>query len=145
MSPDYWYHVMKMSGSLKCLCMQIPRVLTRYLIMEGRSSRQPNVYLLIHKQLETHGYMLSTTLVARFMGPTWGPSGADRTQVGRMLAPWTLLSGYSSWFSRANHQKPTVSAVLTIYLSFQTESLHLHGKHDTMDLHFELNYALVLV
>ena len=27
------------------------------------------------------------------MGPTWGPSGADRTQVGPMLAPWTLLSG----------------------------------------------------
>ena len=27
------------------------------------------------------------------MGPTWGPSGADRTQVGPMLAPWTLPSG----------------------------------------------------
>ena len=34
------------------------------------------------------------TLIAWFMGPTWGPSGADRTQVGPMLAPWTLLSGY---------------------------------------------------
>ena len=33
------------------------------------------------------------TLIARFMGPTWGPSGADRTQLGPMLAPWTLLSG----------------------------------------------------
>ena len=32
-------------------------------------------------------------LIARwFMGTTWGPSGADRTQVGPMLAPWTLLS-----------------------------------------------------
>ena len=31
--------------------------------------------------------------IARFMGATWGPSGADRTQVGPMLAPWTLLSG----------------------------------------------------
>ena len=31
-------------------------------------------------------------LIARFMGPTWGPSGADRTQVGPMLALWTLLS-----------------------------------------------------
>ena len=27
------------------------------------------------------------------MGPTWGPSGADRTQVGPMLATWTLISG----------------------------------------------------
>ena len=34
------------------------------------------------------------SLIARFMGPTWGPSGADRTQVGPMLAPWTLLSGF---------------------------------------------------
>ena len=34
-----------------------------------------------------------STLIASFMGPTWGPSGADRTQVGPMLAPWTLLSG----------------------------------------------------
>ena len=31
--------------------------------------------------------------IARFMGPTWGPPGDDRTQVGPMLAPWTLLSG----------------------------------------------------
>ena len=36
-----------------------------------------------------------TSLIARFMGPTWGPSGADRTQVGPMLAPWTLLSRLS--------------------------------------------------
>ena len=27
------------------------------------------------------------------MGPTWDPPGADRTQVGPMLATWTLLSG----------------------------------------------------
>ena len=26
------------------------------------------------------------SLIARFVGPTWGPSGADRTQVGPMLA-----------------------------------------------------------
>ena len=32
------------------------------------------------------------SLLASFMGPTWGLSGADRTQVGPMLAPWTLLS-----------------------------------------------------
>ena len=27
------------------------------------------------------------------MGPTWGPSGTDRTQIGPVLVPWTLLSG----------------------------------------------------
>ena len=38
------------------------------------------------------------SLIARFMGPTWGPAGAGRTQVGPMLAPWTLLSGiWNTW------------------------------------------------
>ena len=32
-------------------------------------------------------------LITRFMGPIWGSPGADRTQVGPVLAPWTLLSG----------------------------------------------------
>ena len=35
-----------------------------------------------------------TVSIASFNGPTWGPSGADRTQVDPMLAPWTLLSWY---------------------------------------------------
>ena len=34
-------------------------------------------------------------LIARLMGPTWGPSGAGRAQVAPMLAPWTLL--YERW------------------------------------------------
>ena len=37
--------------------------------------------------------LVAMSLIARFMGPTWGPSGANRTQVGPMLAPWTWLSG----------------------------------------------------
>ena len=35
----------------------------------------------------------SSPLITRFMGPTWGPSGANMTQVGPILAPWSLLSG----------------------------------------------------
>ena len=33
------------------------------------------------------------TLIARYMGPTWGPPGSCRPQMGPMLAPCTLLSG----------------------------------------------------
>ena len=33
--------------------------------------------------------------IAKFMGPTWGPPGSCRPQMGHMLAPWTLLSGIS--------------------------------------------------
>ena len=48
--------------------------------------------------VEDHYYQelfwLITSLIIRFMGPTWGPPGANRTQVGPMLAPWILLSGF---------------------------------------------------
>ena len=41
--------------------------------------------------------------IARFKGPTWGPPGAGRTQVGPMLGPWTLLSGpLWKWLWRTN-------------------------------------------
>ena len=30
---------------------------------------------------------------SKCMGPTWGPPGSCRPQMGPMLAPWTLLSG----------------------------------------------------
>ena len=40
---------------------------------------------------------MKASLIARFMGPTWGPSGADRTQVGPILAPWNML--YGVWCS----------------------------------------------
>ena len=38
-------------------------------------------------------HQMETSLIARFMGSIWGPSGVERTQVGPLLAPWTLLSG----------------------------------------------------
>ena len=34
-----------------------------------------------------------TSQIAKFMGPTWGPPGSCRPQMGPMLAPRTLLSG----------------------------------------------------
>ena len=40
-----------------------------------------------------HWLCSNRTLIARFLGPPWGPSGANKTQVSPMLAPWTLLSG----------------------------------------------------
>ena len=36
------------------------------------------------------------TQIAEFMGPTWGPPGSFRPQMGPMLAPWILLSGNQS-------------------------------------------------
>ena len=40
---------------------------------------------------EEDAWVNGIILIAWFMWPTWGPSGANRTRVGAMLAPWTLL------------------------------------------------------
>ena len=53
------------------------------------------------------------TLIARFAGPTRGLSGADRTQVGPMLAPWTLLSGYPCGLCRKQRWSPMIAPVPT--------------------------------
>ena len=50
--------------------------------------------LMKFSSLAAQKVVFTTSLIARFMGPTWGSSGADTTQVGSMLAPWTLLSGF---------------------------------------------------
>ena len=44
------------------------------------------------------------SLIAKFMGPIWGPPGPCRPQMGPMLAPWTLLSGVV-WMNTA---KPSI-------------------------------------
>ena len=91
------------------------------------------IYLILHGafSLRPFGRLVpwrdgNTSLVARFMGPTWGPSVADRTQVGPMLAPWTLLSG-------------TVSLHASQQLSYFHELLksvilHLRNKCDNLRL-----------
>ena len=57
---------------------------------------------------------------ARFVGPTWGPSGADRTQVGHMLAPWTLLSGMI-------HVQHSLSIIMTWSIFSNTKNVVKRG------------------
>ena len=54
--------------------------------------------------------ILLTSHIARLMGPTWGPPGSCRPQIGPMLSPWTLLSWY----------------VLNIKLSYEFASTYQH-------------------
>ena len=48
-------------------------------------------------------YMSYVCLIARLMGPTWGPSGADRTQVGPMLPHEPCFLG---WFNAKKNVTP---------------------------------------
>ena len=60
---------------------------------------------------------LDHPLIARFMGPTWGPSGADRTQVGPMLAPWPLLSGITITADAFTPFVGKISSAMTLVIS----------------------------
>ena len=46
------------------------------------------------------------------MGPTWDPSGADRTQVDPMLAPWTLLSRMLFTVSNSQNDTPILFQII---------------------------------
>ena len=63
------------------------------------------------------------------MGPTGGPSGADRTQVGPMLAPWTLLSGSfencQKWNEYIIHSDPNTSNryIESVFIEINNDAL----------------------
>ena len=78
--------------------------------------------ILIILQPPTAIFIMSQ--IARFMGPTWGPSGAGRTQVGPMLAPWTLLSGVIIKWTVEENRKYISSATKAIYLNEHTRVGH---------------------
>ena len=66
------------------------RIWVNDLYTSTKNYRMTKTYLWIYFM----GY-IKQTLIARFMGPTWGPPGAIRTQVGSMfghmnLAIWEL-------------------------------------------------------
>ena len=56
-----------------------------------------------HHPADIPSSSINFPLITRFMGPTWGPSGANRTQVGPMLAPWTLLSALAIFHKDSNY------------------------------------------
>ena len=63
------------------------------LALSGPIPRMIHDKPLITQPLDTDMRNYITTEIAKFMGPTWGPPGSCRPQMGPMLAPWTLLSG----------------------------------------------------
>ena len=52
--------------------------------------------------LAADGWLDKLSQIAKFMGPTWGPSGSCRPQMGPMSAPWTLLPGALDEWSSHN-------------------------------------------
>ena len=51
------------------------------------------VDIMCRLRFVTSHQLCGISQIARFMGPTWGPPGSCRPQLGPILAPWALLSG----------------------------------------------------
>ena len=60
-------------------------------------------FIADHAMMTVKCAPIISPLIARFMGPTWGPSGADRFQMGPILAPRTLLSR-AVYFLQITHE-----------------------------------------
>ena len=75
---------------------------------------------------------MACALKARFLGPTWGPSGADSTQMGPMLVPLTLLSGFH-FFIKTYQRADAVITSCEITLGTWIIKLRLkqNGQHFT--------------
>ena len=92
--PSTWWTALRNHGTDLVLWEYVPvpsqeelkvRVMGIYALV-GLSEQLP-------RQQRGSNLFSSSTPNSKVHGPTWGPSGADRTQVSPMLAPWTLLSG----------------------------------------------------
>ena len=68
-----------------------------------------------NKAISSPLIIAATYLIARFMRPTWGPSGADKTQVGPMLALWTWLSGIYFFYYLFNNFLSTNRQLTLLY------------------------------
>ena len=69
------------------------------------------------QEFESKRTVTISAQIAKFMGPTWGPPGSCRPQMGPMLASWTLLlyvavsicHSYSAQWSQPNRSSKSIS------------------------------------
>ena len=62
-------------------------------IVQGWCTGTKAIVTILKTINHTNAPYSNRSQIAKFMGPTWGPPGSCRPQMGPMLAPWTLLSG----------------------------------------------------
>ena len=62
------------------------------------------------------------TQIAKFMGPTWDPPGSCQPQMGPMLTPWTLLSGFAICSMPADDLEPTDAKSSMVKVTIMSKS-----------------------
>ena len=79
------------------------------------------------------------TQIAKFMGPTWGPPGSCRPQMGPMLASWTLLSGQYLYMIPLNlYIMQWLKTVQTNYIIWSSKDWLCHCAHVSLHVNHNL-------
>ena len=71
---------------IKAKGTHLPTLLVRTAASNILSITVRGMAICHHSDVHVQLPYIKSTLIARFMGPTWGPSVAERTQMGPMLA-----------------------------------------------------------
>ena len=66
------------------------------MLVKGHLLLKRTSFVVYHSIALAGGSAATINALDKFMGPTWGPPGSCRPQMGPMLAPSTLLSGAST-------------------------------------------------
>ena len=83
-------------GARKLFMVKLHNYVLKTVAYTSTELQQHHIIVTVHpvyQQWWQHSHALSQPQIAKFMGPTRGPPGSCRPQMGPMLAPWTLLSG----------------------------------------------------
>ena len=99
--PTYW----KYSSGLSILCKQIS-------ISIKPGWKFQTWVVGVDKFSKVSNEPGAISQITKFMGPTWGPPGSCRPQIGPMLAPWTLLSGMLFYVT---YKRVLVSVLETLF------------------------------
>ena len=96
----------------------------------------------------TNRDMMMTPQVTRFMGPTWGPPGSCRPQMGPVLSPWTLLSGPIRWtrmYARLIYRGyTTVNRLRETHICFYFVVMHLCELSCYVITHDSINRIIII-
>ena len=95
--PVTWNLIIIFNILLREMAYNTTGIVSHYLEDPMNASNGNTPHQSGHCSASTHRSVFKMDdLIARFIGPTWGLPGADRTQVGPMLAPLSLLYGMVS-------------------------------------------------
>ena len=103
LNPDWNLYRSLLQKTLRSspLISEWKRAITKIILRENHRIYIYILYIYIYIYIHTFTYGLVISPDSKVHGPTWGPPGSCRPQMGPMLAPWTLLSGRLCWSGRS--------------------------------------------